>query len=220
MYLKLTFVFILCLCISTSIKAQDPSRFQAEVDELVQKEFPLDETKKTVVFTGSSSMRMWTDIGEVFPRVNAINTGFGGSQFTDLIHFREELIFKHDPDEIFIYEGDNDIAEGKSPFEVLADATFLYAKIREKIPSANVYFISPKPSISRWHLEDEYVQINELLQEFCEFDSSLTFVDIWNPMLNEESKPKADIFLDDNLHMNNKGYEIWADVLTKYVQSD
>lgn len=203
----------------TQLQAQDPARFQQEVERLVAKDFKIDENKETVVFTGSSSMRMWTDIQDAFPSVNAINTGFGGSQFSDLIYFRKELIFDYSPDRIFIYEGDNDIAEGKSPSEVLAGAAFLYAKITEQLPDSKIYFISAKPSISRWHLKAEYKQFNELLSEFCEFEESLMFVDVWKPMLNNEGNPKADIFLEDDLHMNSKGYEIWEKTLQPYLQT-
>lgn len=220
MKLNSALLLIVSLIASTTIFAQDPARFQNEVNELVENEFIIDDSKETVVFTGSSSIRMWPDVQKTFPGVNAINTGFGGSQFSDLIHFRNELIFKHIPDKIFIYEGDNDVSDGKSPAEIIAGAAFLYAKIKEKLPEAQVYFISPKPSIDRWHLQEEYQQTNELLKEFCEFEESITFVDVWNPMLTEKGEPKPDIFLEDDLHMNDKGYQIWLEIIKPYVHEE
>jgi hypothetical protein len=104
MYFKSILVLTLTLLLSSSVLAQDPTRFQSEVDHLQNKEFTIDDSKETIVFTGSSSVRMWDNVEEEFPGVNVLNTGFGGSQFSDLIYYREELIFKHNPDKIFIYE--------------------------------------------------------------------------------------------------------------------
>lgn len=220
MYLKTSLVIIVILFIPFSGFAQDPTRFQGEVDHLKTKEFVIDDNKEIVVFTGSSSIRMWSNVDDLFSEVNAINTGFGGSHFSDLIHYRDELIFKHNPDKIFIYEGDNDIADGKSPSEIIAGAAFLFAQIKTKLPEAKVYFIAPKPSISRWHLHKEYEETIAMLKQFSSFDESVTFVNVWTPMLNENGEPKADIFIEDDLHMNSKGYEIWAKVIAPYVVAE
>lgn len=210
-------ILLILLLISTSVSAQDPTRFQGEVDALFEKEFSIDPSKQTVVFTGSSSIRMWNNIQEQFPSINAINTGFGGSQFSDLIYYRDELIFKHNPDKIFIYEGDNDIAEAKNKYEIFADATTLLSLIKEKYPEVTVYFISPKPSIARWSFKKEYEQFNAMLKNFCDFDETIHYVDAWNPMLDVDGNPMNDIFIEDNLHMNDKGYEIWKEVIRNYI---
>ena len=41
-------------------------------------------------------------------------------------------------------------------------------------------------------------------------DKLLTFVDVWEPMLTEDGKPNPDLFVEDGLHMNEKGYVIWT----------
>ena len=198
--------------------AQDPTRFQSEIEALNNKEFNIDPAKQVVVFTGSSSVRMWNTIQEDFPSINAINTGFGGSHFTDLIQYQEELIFRFNPDKIFIYEGDNDVSAEKAPVDILVSAAMLYGAIRTRFPEAEIYLISPKPSISRWHLKNEYEQTNGLLKRFCELNPNLTWVDVWSPMLGENGEPKADIFLEDDLHMNAKGYDIWQEVMADYFE--
>ncbi len=37
-------------------------------------------------------------------------------------------------------------------------------------------------------------------------------------MLAANGEPKPEIFLGDKLHMNEKGYAIWRDVLGKYLK--
>jgi lysophospholipase L1-like esterase len=37
----------------------------------------------------------------------------------------------------------------------------------------------------------------------------LVYIDVVTPMLAADGTPRADIFIDDRLHMNAKGYAIW-----------
>lgn len=210
---KLSLLVLLFVTMALGNSYAQSGIFDEEVRQISERSFSVDPQKPTAVFTGSSSIRMWNNLSDYFPDMNAINTGFGGSQFTDLILYTEELIFDFNPDVLLIYEGDNDINAGKSPAEVLASAAYLYAQIRQELPEIPVYILSAKPSPSRWHYEEEYNKLNELLKEFTAFDEQLYFIDLWNPMLDSEGKPMADIFLDDQLHMNAKGYEIWGLVI-------
>lgn len=137
-------------------RAQDPKRFEKAVDELVKKEYNFSRDKKLVVFAGSSSIRMWSDVQSAFPAFNVINNGFGGSHFSDLIYYYEELILRPQPDILFIYEGDNDIASDKEPKKVLKEARQLVNKIQKDLPQTKIVLIAAKPSIARWKLKMEY----------------------------------------------------------------
>jgi lysophospholipase L1-like esterase len=44
-------------------------------------------------------------------------------------------------------------------------------------------------------------------------------VDIATPMLAGRDAPSKDLFLDDGLHLNDKGYELWIKVLSPSVAS-
>lgn len=206
------------LFISINVSAQDHTRFQGEVDALNAKEFNIDPGKEVVVFTGSSSIRMWKDVQDFYPDINAINTGFGGSHFSDLFQYLDELIFRFDPDKVFIYEGDNDVAGEKKPIQILLHAAMVYGAVKTKLPDAKIYFISPKPSISRWHLKETYEETNSLLKDFCNANENLNYIDVWNPMLNDSGEPISDIFIEDDLHMNAKGYQIWGKVIGEYLK--
>lgn len=211
----LLILFVALLFITTNLFAQDPTRFQSEVDALDNKDFNINPDKPTVVFTGSSSVRMWNNLDEIFSEINVINTGFGGSQTSDLLFYLDELVLKHQPDKIFIYEGDNDIAASETRITILPEMTRLVTLIREELPNSEIYFISPKPSIARWSLKEDYEYLNKMLETVFRYTEGVTFIDVWNPMLNENGEPMNDIFLEDDLHMNSKGYEIWKSVISK-----
>lgn len=201
----------------SSLYAQDPTRFKDEIKTLKSKVYNFRQGEEVYLFTGSSSIRKWGNIPEYFPGKNIINNGFGGSQMSDLLHYSKDLILKYNPTKVFIYEGDNDLGSKKTSEEVLSTTKVLVGQIEAKLPKAEIIIISPKPSLSRWALKEKYLELNSVLKKYCESKSNLSFADVWFPMLNKEGEPIEDIFVEDGLHMNSKGYDIWAKVLKKFL---
>ena len=197
--------------------AQDPTRFKEQVDELVKKGYNFSTDKKLVVFAGSSSIRMWKDVASYFPDFNVINNGFGGSHFSDLLFYYDELILQRKPDILFIYEGDNDIASDKKPSEVMKQAKELTAKIRKDLPGTLILFISPKPSLARVKLKEKYLTFNNKLERYCNRKKQVEFVNVWTPMCDRSGNVLPDLFIEDGLHMNKKGYDIWGETIRGFL---
>jgi lysophospholipase L1-like esterase len=200
-----------------TIQSQDPGRFVNEVD-IIQKKYDTlwDATKETIVFTGSSSIRTWHDLDELFADHQIINTGFGASQATDLLAYANELILTFNPYQVFIYEGDNDIAANKRPKEIVKTTLAIIKRIREKSRDTQIILIAAKPSIVRWSQKRKYKNLNRKFKRLCKKDNLLQFADVWKPML-QGRKLNQDIFEDDGLHMNAKGYEIWYTVIKPFI---
>lgn len=59
-------------------------------------------------------------------------------------------------------------------------------------------------------LWDAMKKANALLNASCETNPLLTYIDAATPMLDEKGEPQPDIFIQDNLHLNKKGYDIWS----------
>ena len=211
----LSFVLLLGIFCSP-VHAQDPERFKEEVEAIQQKyELNEDQSNIKLLFTGSSSIRMWESLESRFPNHIVLNTGFGGSQTSDLMAYLNELVLQHSPNKIFIYEGDNDIAEGKKPRNIIKTTQ----EVVNNIKSAgynNIVLISAKPSIDRWHLKRKYRKFNRKLEKLCEKDPALKFADVWYPMLDGK-KLRPELFIEDGLHMNETGYDIWYDVIARFV---
>ena len=105
---------------TTSISAQEVKPFAEEVEAIKKKYDTLwDPSKETMVFTGSSSIRIWHDLQERFPDHQIVNSGFGGSQASDLLSYCQQLILRYQPKRVFIYEGDNDISVKKRPRNII-----------------------------------------------------------------------------------------------------
>jgi len=173
-------------------------------------------TQKGVLFVGSSSIRFW-DLEKYFPQRKFINRGFGGSHIIDSIHFADRIFLKHRPRTIIFYAGDNDVAAGKSPERVQQDFRRLVELVHQSLPKTKIAFIAIKPSISRWRLADPMMATNELIATFCQTDERLNFVDVWKPMLDEDGKPRRDLFVKDGLHLSHQGYQLWTKLVLPHV---
>ena len=207
---------LLCLGLSP-ILAQNPERFRKEVETLTSGDQAVAK-KKVILFTGSSTVRMWKDLNSRFPDLNIVNRGFGGSQTSDLLYFFDDLILPYAPKKIFIYEGDNDINAGKTPEQILGSTDSIVTIIRQKVSkNVAIYFITPKPSIARWSLKSIYEDYNKKLISWAQTRPHVKVIDVWHPMLDEKGVVLQDLFLEDNLHMNKKGYDIWARTIAPYL---
>ena len=209
---------VLCVtALAFQVQAQDPLRFQKEVEQIHKKYPPQVKRENLALFTGSSSIKMWNNLAEYFPDHEVVNAGFGGSQTFELLHYVNELIIDYKPKKVFIYEGDNDISSGKSSTEIILTMHKLVETIEAALPEVEIYLIAAKPSISRWHLKDKYLDLNQHFKEYSELYDNVNYVNIWNIMLDAEGSPKKEIFLEDNLHMNKAGYDLWAEVVKKFM---
>jgi lysophospholipase L1-like esterase len=209
---------LLFQCLAITLVAQDPLRFEKEVSNLVAGD-SLVNKKKLIVFTGSSSIRMWNDLKTDFPNHNVLNRGFGGSEMSDLVYFAKPLILNYKPSAVFIYEGDNDISVGRSVEVILSNADKLVTQIRQQLlANVKIIFISAKPSVARWQLKAKYEDFNRQLKQWTATKKNVLYVDVWTPMLDEKGEVRNDLFLADNLHMNRKGYDIWKKVIAPYLK--
>jgi len=174
--------------------------------------------KKPIVFTGSSSIKMWKSIDNDFPGKRVLNRGFGGSQTDAVVFYADRVIMPYKPKQVVIYIGDNDLAAGKSVDKVFSDLKQLFTGIRKGLPKATITFISIKPSPSRWKLIEQIKQLNEMVKNYLSSLKKGQYADIFTPMLEGTGKPKPEHFLSDSLHMTPAGYAVWTRVLKPYLR--
>lgn len=164
--------------------------------------------KNCILFVGSSSIRFWSSLKTDFPGLPVVNRGFGGSELPDAVNFADRIIIPYAPREIVIYSGANDIANHTPPELVFGDFVALVDKIQEKLPHTRIAFIASAPNPKRWALVENVKKLNSLVRDYCD-QHGLIFIDVFPLMLGPDGLPKPDIFRDDRLHMNAKGYAIW-----------
>lgn len=191
---------------------QDFSRWEKEIAAFERRDREKTPPNNPIIFVGSSSIRLW-DLSKSFPRLPAVNRGFGGSHLADVVHFTPRIVLKYEPRLIVMYAGDNDIAAGKMPERVFADFQAFAKNVHQKLPKVRIVFISIKPSLLRWASIDKIRKANELIEAECKKDERLVYLDIATPMLGDDGKPRRELFAEDGLHLNAKGYALWAERL-------
>lgn len=206
-------VFSVLVFTTLQLPAQRPKRLLDEVRSLQRKYDTLYEPgKETYVFVGSSSIRTWDSLPKLFPHVQVVNSGFGGSMASDLLAFLEELVLDFRPDKVFIYEGDNDIYEKKGPAKIVRQTRRIVRRIIKYNGPTPITVIGAKPSPVRWHLKKKYENLNRKLKEYCETNPQVAYVHVWDAML-KQGHIDSEIYLEDGLHMNDQGYAIWERIL-------
>lgn len=211
------FIPLIFFFVGIVAKSQSTTDYSNEIASITLKYDSIwNQDKETIVFTGSSSVRLWSNLQELFPERQIVNSGFGGSEAEDLLEHIDPLVLRYHPVKVFIYEGDNDLANETRIREILKSMKGIITKIKQNDNTKKIILISPKPSISRWHLKRKYKRLNRKLQSLCKHDETLEFADVWDVML-EKRKLKTELFIEDGLHMNAKGYQLWFDVIADYM---
>ncbi len=194
--------------------AEPVDRWQAAMEKFREQDRTTPPPKDPILFVGSSTIRMW-NLSKHFPDWPAINRGFGGSQMSDLLNHYDQLIPAYRPVAIVLYEGDNDIAAGKSPQRVLADYQRLVARIERDLPETPVYFLAIKPSIARWNLWPKMAEANRLIATWNDQHPRRFSIDLSQAMLGADGQPDRQLFVKDGLHLSEAGYHLWSEAVRK-----
>jgi lysophospholipase L1-like esterase len=209
---------LLAIPLAFAQDAIDP--WQHDIDALVANDAAQPPPQHGVLFIGSSSIRFWTTLATDFPGVPTINRGFGGSMIPDSTRNAARLVTPYHPAVIVFYAGDNDIAAGHAPGQVVADFKAFVARVRRDLPTTTIVYLSIKPSVARWALWPQMYAVNEAIAAWAYPQSTVKFVDVATPMLDSTGKPRPELLREDGLHMRPSGYAIWIaalkPVLAKY----
>ena len=171
-----------------------------------------------VLFVGSSSIRLWSDLQDEFKDLPVvINRGFGGSQLADCVKNLNRLVIRYRPSTVLVYAGDNDLAAGTTPDEVLHRFAAFVDGVQRELPDTRIAYISIKPSPSRIGLLPQIRQTNTLIRDYSEGKDRVSFIDVYTPMLDDSGKPRGELFRADLLHLNADGYALWKKVIGPHV---
>jgi lysophospholipase L1-like esterase len=200
-----------------------PKRWEKDIAAFEAQDLASPPPRNGIVFTGSSSIALWSDLEQAFPEFPIINRGFGGSTTADVTFFVDRIVSPYKPQIVVLSSGTNDIAGHRTPRQVLVDFRSFVKKVHATLPEANVFYLSIHTPPGRIELRDMNQQANTLIAQECARDPALTFVDIQDLMITKDGQPNQDLYRDA-LHPNAKGYELWKTRLTplfreKYKQA-
>jgi lysophospholipase L1-like esterase len=220
MHPRILFLLLGILPLFPTLYAQtkgDPAQWQNEIAAFRRADNLQPPPTGGIVFTGSSSIRLWHDLAGRFSNRRIVNRGFGGSWLSDVVHYFPELVVPYQPRTVVVYAGENDIADGRPAAGLLKDVEALLALRQKHLPKSKLVFIALKPSPSRAEKLEEVRKANTLIRQRLAREKQAVFVDVFTPMLDARGTAREELFGPDRLHMNTKGYDLWTQVLAPYL---
>ncbi len=213
------YIFLFLLFISPYFTLAQYPAFYGDIQAFKKQDSIHFPPKNAILFVGSSSFTKWTDVQDYFPTHTIINRGFGGSTLVDVTRYANDIIIPYQPKQIVIYCGENDLASSDTvtSLHVLNRFKKLFKIIRASFPEVPVAFISLKPSPSREHLWPKMIKANRLIKNYLVSKKQAAFIDVYHKMFSKDGAIMKDIFLEDDLHMNKKGYAIWQKAIAPYL---
>lgn len=191
----------------------DPERFENAIRAFEEQDRVEPPPAGAIVLTGSSSIARWNDqAAAALAPLTVIPRGFGGSVMHDVLHFLDRVALVYEPRAILIYEGDNDTGQ-QTPIPndlILADLEAIIARVHDALPETRIYVLSVKPSILRRNVWSVAQQVNAGYRAIADDDPLVWYVDVANPFLDGDGNVMTDIFVPDNLHLNDLGNAIWG----------
>lgn len=218
--LFLTALVLLDSCTFAETKRPDPARFAKEIAKIDAADAASPPVKGGIVFTGSSSIRMWK-LNEAFPDLPVLNRGFGGSVSNDLLVYGDKVVYRYEPKILVIYTGGNDLhgnakakppLPGLSPQEVLADYTKFLTQVHERLPQTRVLVHAVRTGPVRLAELTQAEEFNALLKAWCADKPWIRWFDVPAALVKEGNAPRSEgFYLKDRLHLNPEGYKLWND---------
>ena len=202
-------------------RAIDPTRFEGAIQAFEAEDRAAMPPKGAIVVTGSSSIRRWhpTLKADLAP-LTVVPRGFGGSTMQDVEFFLDRIVLAYEPRAVAIYEGDNDTGlYGVPPEEIAGRLASIVERIHAALPDTRIYVLSVKPSLAREAVWDQAQEANALYRKIAESNDLVTYVDVAAPLLQPDGRVMDDIFINDGLHLNEKGTRIWASTIRAALMS-
>lgn len=209
----------LVVCVSLCGWSQEgPNPLESEIEAFESADIADGHRSDFILFTGSSSIRLWKNLEEDMAGHQVLNRGFGGAKLSDLNFYWGRILAEHRPELVVVYCGENDIWDGVGVDQTFQEFKSFQRKFRRDLKGVPLIYIAMKPSINRWEKWEDYRAADRKIKRAIWWKRKQKFVDLGPTMLLEDGTPDQDIFISDMLHMNAKGYRGWTNVLLPIIQ--
>ncbi|HVM72230.1 MAG TPA: GDSL-type esterase/lipase family protein [Anaerolineales bacterium] len=200
----------------------DPQAWEASIRRFEARERLQPTPPEAILFTGSSSITLWSTLAQDMAPLHALNRGFGGSRMADVVHYSERIILPCHPRAVVLFAGTNDIADPKpATAQQVFEGYQAFVKIlHAALPGLPIFYISITPTPLRWKYWPIVQDANFLIRAHTETSPNLHFIDITGAFLGPDGLPDRRLFRLDRLHPNAKGYEKWTALIKPVLMKD
>ena len=200
------------------LESDDPLVWESVIKEFERQDKLTPAKEDAVLFIGSSSIRFWRSLKEDMHPFPVLNRGFGGAKLNDIIYYADRLIFPYKPKRIVLFAGTNDITgreNDKTPNEVLRDFIKLDSLIHTRLPNTQIFYLPITPTKSRSYIWPLARKANNLISNYALGKDHITYIETSGYFLDDSGNIKGDLFWWDGVHLNKKGYQVWARLVRK-----
>ena len=175
----------------------------------------------SLLFFGSSSFRLWKTMGSDMAPYPAINRGYGGAKYVDMVLFAERMLKPHRYRALMLFaandvKGDDD---DSSPEEVACAVKEIIRVSKAHLPESPIFIVEVTPTESRWKFWSKTREINAALREIALTTKNVFFIPTAQHYLDTDGNPRSQLFVDDKLHLNQNGYTKWAGLIKNQLNS-
>ena len=181
------------------------NKYTAEVDKFASEPIP---PPGGVLLVGSSIFKRWTNAASDLAPFPVTNRAFGGSQTSHQLMFFDQVVSPCRPRLIVWYCGSNDIKGKKDPQSVLKRTEEWLDKVKKLDPSTQVLLVSIHrcPQKRKDGQLEGVDAVNHGYEKIARSKEGVFYVDV-NPALQSlAGKPRAELYVEDGLHLNREGY--------------
>lgn len=211
----LTSFLVSCASLGKYRELPEVKAWESEIEKFEQLDIAKSYPPDAIMFAGSSSIRLWSTLGKDMLPYNVIQRGYGGAKLSDFAVYADRILYPHKCRAIVLFIA-NDISgsnSDKSPLEVSQLFKQTLYIIRKQFRETPVIWVSVTPTPLRWHIWPEIKEAGEMISEICESHRNTYYLDTEQYFTNEKGLPRADLFLDDRLHLNDEGYKVWSGLI-------
>ena len=198
--------------------SEDPLVWEKQIRAFEKLERKRPAPKGGVVFAGSSTIRLWTNLDQDMAPLPLVRRGFGGAKVNDVIHYMDRLITPQEPSMVVLYIGTNDMLDfgGNRPKSIDQMKTLyddLLARLHHRLPEAQIVVLATFPSPLNAKRAAEIAAVNAYLRDAADDRPWLGVIDGNAALQTPSGEPRRSLFMFDRVHLNKKGYARWAQIL-------
>ena len=232
---------IICLCLLTSLNAQDTGAFEIpKTDEGLPGAGPIRRydwfqklwTRKrsawakeveakqgALVFFGDSITQGWgDDMGNAFD-TKVANRGISGDTTRGMLLRLKEDVLSLKPSGVVMLMGTNDLEEGADPAVIAENLELIIKELKASNAKMPIVLCTVFPSHeSKKRPADKIKEINKLYADVVKGDRQVTVIDTWTMFADEKGNARKPEF-DDLLHPTALGYQMWGNTMRPVLET-
>lgn len=194
-----------------NLRAEFKNYFVSDSTEIIAKK-EAENKVADILFIGDSytSLYRWKSF---FDTVNAVNVSVDGVGVSYWINNFDKIVMPYSPKKIVICVGTNDINSNMSANELYSKYETLLGIINTKLADTKVIILSIIPSVAYWERSNEVVNANQMLSEYAENNSLVTFVDVASELFTSDKSYVKSLLYADRTYFNSDGYELFNRII-------